>query len=714
MPLEPLPLPERKTRKVALPPPPPPAAWPAFAVLLAGMTALGLGLVPALSVRLMGLAPRDLQYAGLVLLALGGLLLVRRALLVSGVRPDERAGRAQQGTGDEPAAEKADFPAFLEAEPELPAVSPIDAGQEPIFPPRPPIPPALFGDPAGRPPAGTGDWQGPEDGPPGPSRPAGAFEELLVALSIFLASTVLIGGVIYLELQWFWAGAPHRFAGFGGLGALVLVGLLVRAARSRGRRQDVGEQPIAARIPPPARRRDDDIDLMREVAVEAPPAALPRRKVPRPTPETVPPAKEPPERGPTGQSPSLAPPVKGEGVPPVPTPPDHGPAVPVRPGVAGTAGKDKDARAAAAPLRLVRPGKVGVGLDIGAAHIKLVQVRGTRRGAVVTGFGAAPTPRAAVTEGGIVKPLEVAEAVRRLMRETGVRGRRVVTAIGGPGVILRQVQFPRMGDGELREALKWEAEQHIPIPPDEAITDFSILGDAPPDPAVAGAPAMRVMLVGTRRNLVQGLLETMRATSLYLVAIDIDVLATTRVLAANGHHPRQEDASVMLVDLGASGTKLSVFRGGLPAFNRTLGVGGNNFTAAIAEGLGQDMAAAEMTKRELGVLPDTAAARFLQPLLDELLLEIRRSIEFYLVRHERTEIRHILLAGGGAGLKGLPDALSDYLMVALDVREEESELKVTLLDPLHELDMHPRLGDRRDEFGPQFTGALGLALREGR
>jgi type IV pilus assembly protein PilM len=356
-----------------------------------------------------------------------------------------------------------------------------------------------------------------------------------------------------------------------------------------------------------------------------------------------------------------------------------------------------------------------VGLDIGAAHIKLVQVRGTRRGAAVIAFGVAPTPRAGVSEGGIVKPIEVAEAVRRLMRETGVRGRRVVTAVGGPGVILRQVQFPRMADAELREALRWEAEQHIPIPPDEAITDFSILGDAPPDPATAGgARAMRVMLVGTRRNLVQGLLETMRAASLYLVAIDIDALATTRVLAANGHHPKQEGASVMLVDLGASGTRLSVFRDGLPAFNRTLGVGGNNFTAAIAEGLGQDMAAAEATKRELGVLPDTAAARFLQPLLDELLLEIRRSIEFYLVRHERTEIRHILLAGGGAGLKGLPDALSDYLTVALGVREEESELKVALLDPLHELDVHPRLGDRQGDFGPQFMGALGLALREGR
>ncbi|HCC33162.1 MAG TPA: hypothetical protein DEQ28_04580, partial [Clostridiales bacterium] len=440
--------------------------------------------------------------------------------------------------------------------------------------------------------------------------------------------------------------------------------------------------------------RREGIDLLRDVAAASEPAPLPRRQPPAP-------ARAPDER----PLPELTLPIP-ERLPEKTVAAAREPRA--------DAGANRDARAAAAPLRLLGPGRMGVGLDIGTAHIKLVQVRGTGRGAVVTAFGAAPTPRTAVSEGAIAKPGEVADAVRRLMRESGVRGRRVVTVVGGPGVILRQVEFPRMSERELRETLRWEAEQHIPIPPDEAISDFSILGDAPAEASAASPPPMRVMLVGTQRKLVQGLLETMRAASLFPVAIDIDALAVSRVLGANGHHPkRSDDSSVMLVDLGASGTKLSVFREGVPAFNRTVNVGGNDFTAAIAEGLGQDMAAAEATKRELGVLPDTAAARFLQPLLDELLLEIRRSIEFYLVRHERAEIRHIHLAGGGAGLKGLPEALADYLTLALGVRGEEPELKVAPLDPLQELELHPRLGDRRDAFGPQFTGALGLALREG-
>jgi type IV pilus assembly protein PilM len=705
---EPLPLPERKTRKVKPPAPPPPAAWPAMAVLLAGLVALGLGLVPGLAFRLGGLAPRDLQYAGLVMLAVGGLLLVRRALLMHGAQPERREELPELLTHDEPRFAVEDFPAPPPA-PAMSAASPLLAPRELTPPPRPvlpPPPPALLDEPAPLPAP-----KKPREvrkvaaaATPGGRRPAGVLEELLTALSVFLGSTLLIGGAVYLELQWYFAGAPYRFLGFGGLGAAALLGLGIRAVRSRRRQPGDGEPRTRPPVVRPPSRPREDIDLLRDVAAAMEPPPV---KHSPPVPKTKPDARLPAE--PTRPTREDAADEIGAGAKaadaPAATAASWSPPAPAA---------NRDARAAAAPLRLLRPGKVGVGLDIGAAHIKLVQVRGTRRGAAVTAFGTAPTPRLAVVEGGIARPVEVAEAVRRLMRETGVRGRRVVTVVGGPGVILRQVEFPRMSERELRETLRWEAEQHIPIPADEAINDFSILGDAPARTGDAGPPPMRVMLVGTQRKLVQGLLETMRAASLFPLAIDIDALAASRVLGANGLHPKRSDgSSVMLVDLGASVTKLSVFRDGIPAFNRTINVGGNDFTAAIAEGLGQDIVAAEATKRELGVLPDTAAARFLQPLLDDLLLEVRRSIEFYVVRHEGAEIRHICLAGGGAGLKGLPEALADYLTLALGVREEESELQVTPLQPLEGLEIHPRLGDRRRDFSPQFTVALGLALREG-
>ena len=680
MSLEPLPLPERKARKVKRSPPLPPT-WPSIAVLLAGLISLGLGLVPAMAFRLGGLAPRDLQYAGLVLLATGGLLLVRRALLA-------------------PGSEAVVLPP-TEGPWDLPAGRPIEAAAEPVLPaPQ------------------TG-----EDSvvpPPRPGRRVGLLEELLVSLSVFFAGILLIGVVVYLELQWYFADAPYRFAGFAALAALVLGTVVVRAMRSRRRMAKEREELDAADLglpPAPPGRQGESIDFLSEISAAG---LVPRRSRPparvddgSETPSAGCPdrsdrqsavwAHEPPAPPPAGMSAgdSAAEPAAVPG----PAPSVKQPVAPV---------PDKGARSAAAPVLLLRSGRMGVGLDIGTSHIKLVQVRGVRRGAVVTAFGSSTVPRMAVAEGAIVKPMEVAEAIRGLMRETGVRRRRVVTVVGGPGVILRQVQFPRMSERELRKVLRWEAERHIPIPPDEAIIDFSILDDMLPERSAKGQPGMQVMLAGTHRKMVQGLLDAMRAASLYPMAIDIDALASYRVLAANGYClPHSGSRSVVMLDLGASSTKLSVFLNGIPQFNRTINVGGNDFTAAIAEGLGQDMTVAEVTKWEFGVLPDTAVSRFLQPSLDELLLEVRRSIEFYLARRYGEDTWQIYLTGGGAALKGLPHTLADYLTLSFGERGEESELTVAPVEPLRELEVHPKLGGQQSYFGPQFTIALGLALREG-
>jgi type IV pilus assembly protein PilM len=335
---------------------------------------------------------------------------------------------------------------------------------------------------------------------------------------------------------------------------------------------------------------------------------------------------------------------------------------------------------------------------------------------VVTNFGMTPTPRHSIVEGVIVKPQDVAGAIRSLMSEIGLGHRRVVTAVGGQGVILRHAQFPRMSERELREVLRWEAEQHIPIPPGEAISDFSILEEvSPTDRDPKGAQKkMKVLLVATQQKVVNALLETLRVAGLYPVAVDVDAIAAYRVLTVNGYvPPSSRNLSTMLVDIGATTTKLSVFLDGVPQLTRTVPVAGNGLTAAVAEGLGQDMASAERSKREMGAMPDTPIARFLQPLLDELLLEVRRSIEFYLVRNYGQEINHIYLAGGGANLKGLPQALADYLNLSLaEHAEGEPDVCVQAVEPLREVELHPALNEQRVYLGPQFLVALGLALRE--
>jgi len=160
------------------------------------------------------------------------------------------------------------------------------------------------------------------------------------------------------------------------------------------------------------------------------------------------------------------------------------------------------------------------------------------------------------------------------------------------------------------------------------------------------------------------------------------------------------------------GTKLSVYLRGALELSRTLTVGGRALTTSLAQQLRVTEIEAEILKRQHGVRPD--GGRVFQALsrgLEDLFFEIRRSFEFFASRHFGQTVRQVYLAGGGARMPGLADALARYLNPSLDERVPEgAAVKVDILDPLAAITLSPRIVGQADLIGPEFVVALGLAL----
>src|SRR3989440_4000068 len=91
----------------------------------------------------------------------------------------------------------------------------------------------------------------------------------------------------------------------------------------------------------------------------------------------------------------------------------------------------------------------------------------------------------------------VSEAIRGLFSTAGVKQRTVVTAVGGRDVIVKKIQMDRMKEGDAREVIRWEAEQHVPFDMANVELDFQILD---PD---AERLQMNVLLVAAQRELVE-------------------------------------------------------------------------------------------------------------------------------------------------------------------------------------------------------------------
>ncbi|RTG96474.1 pilus assembly protein PilM [Thermus scotoductus] len=365
--------------------------------------------------------------------------------------------------------------------------------------------------------------------------------------------------------------------------------------------------------------------------------------------------------------------------------------------------------------KLFKPRVEALGLEIGAANLKLVELSGNPP--ALRALATRPTPPGMLVEGVIAEPQALAQELKELLAEARTKKRYVVTAVPNPSVILRTLQVPKMPLKEMEEAVRWEAERYIPFPIDEVVLDF-----APLDPLaeVADGEQVEVMVGAARQEAVASLLEALRGAGLTPIILDVKPFAGLYPLEAQlSSDP--EGVSVA-VEIGAESTSLVLLKGDRPLAVRILTLSGKDFTEAIGKSFGLDFLTAEEVKRTYGLatIPtedeellldfDAERERYspakiydaIRPILVELTQEIRRSLEFFRVQLGDIQPEVGYLYGGGSRLRGLPTLLTDTLGV-----------NFTVPDPWQGIQVDPRRFDleKLKELGPEFMVPVGLALR---
>ena len=251
-----------------------------------------------------------------------------------------------------------------------------------------------------------------------------------------------------------------------------------------------------------------------------------------------------------------------------------------------------------------RPPKVGksralkngsiVGLNIGNTFIKAVEVTAKNGELSITGTAVMPTPPESYVNGNILSVAALGNALKTLWKQAGFKSKNAVVSVAGSGsLVVRVIEVPKMTDNELADNMRVDADRYIPFPPSEVIMDFKALRDLPSDP---DAPNMEVLLAAAQREIIDLHVKAIQSAKLNPKAIDVEPLATARALkSVTGDYPDYDDVTA-LINIGATGTEISVLRGDLVVFTRTLPNGGNSITNAISEAFGLNFADAERTK----------------------------------------------------------------------------------------------------------------------
>jgi type IV pilus assembly protein PilM len=348
-----------------------------------------------------------------------------------------------------------------------------------------------------------------------------------------------------------------------------------------------------------------------------------------------------------------------------------------------------------------------VGLRIGASQLSAAHVRNNGSAELVQ-LARKPI-EAGLVVGGEVRDAEgLTRAVKAFFADNKLPRKDVRLGIASNRIGVRMLDLPAIDDAkQFENALRFRAQELLPIPVSDAILDHVVLEEWANDD---GEALRRVLVVFAHRELVNRFVDVCRGAGVRLAGIDLDPFALLRAVA----EPRSGDAepgdAVVAVAIGHDRTIIAVSDGRVCDFTRVLEWGGSSLDVAIARTVNLTPSQAEPIKLGLDLagdgMPEGLSAVQLEAVKgavrDEIGVlgrELVSSLRFYQSRPDSLAIGEVLLAGGTAQLAGLTDELRR--IVGAPVR---------VADPLARVVMGKKL--RVPEDASSLAIAIGLGIED--
>jgi type IV pilus assembly protein PilM len=331
--------------------------------------------------------------------------------------------------------------------------------------------------------------------------------------------------------------------------------------------------------------------------------------------------------------------------------------------------------------RLGRFGRLGsqaIGLDVDRGALKAVQVSKSAGSYVLRHVGYHRLPPGAIREGEVADSDLLAAEIREFWSSHSFTGKSVILGVASQRVVVRLLDFPHMEEEDLRSAITFEAQDHIPMSLDEAILDYVVLG-----PPSEGSDLDRILIVAAHRDMIGAYTSAVRAGGLRAAGIDVKALCLTRSTLPDTFF---DEGDTLLMDVGTELTNLVIMQGGNPTLTRFIPLGMNRLVEAVASAA--DLPEEEAEKQalnpqaRLGYEPESTEERSeesseedddfdpalvydvrrgLEEAIQTLAEDVQRSIEYHHSQPESREVSQVFVSGEGALVAGFDAYLGELL-----------------------------------------------------
>jgi type IV pilus assembly protein PilM len=331
-----------------------------------------------------------------------------------------------------------------------------------------------------------------------------------------------------------------------------------------------------------------------------------------------------------------------------------------------------------------------LGIDIGDSSIKMVELKRKGKGVVLSNYAFSEN----VSQTNFTKIEDIgylAAAIGKIRDTAGIKAKKVTASLPTFSVFSSIIHLASLDKKNMEFSIKEEAKKVIPLPMEDMILDWKIIGEDPDGGA-------RIFLTGSPKKLVRKYIDIFSKSKLSLASLETETFSLVRALLGD------DKSTVMIAEIGANSTDLSIVKESIPMLNRSLEVCGATVTDDLAKSLGMSQAQAEQLKFDLSVnLSASSQDRLAQVIvksLEPIVQEIEYMLDFW-NRGGNSPVEKIVLSGGGSLLLNLSQYLSERL-----------NMNVLVGDPWNRVSYSPDIKMVMDEIGPKLAVAIGLAMRE--
>ncbi|HEX6390152.1 MAG TPA: type IV pilus assembly protein PilM [Solirubrobacteraceae bacterium] len=285
----------------------------------------------------------------------------------------------------------------------------------------------------------------------------------------------------------------------------------------------------------------------------------------------------------------------------------------------------------------------------------------------------APLEPGVVRDGEVQDPDALADVLRRLFEDHRNLDKRVRIGIANQKIVVRMLEMPPIEDAkELASAVRFAAQDELPMPLDAAVLDHQILDIVETPQGLR----QRVLVVAARRDMIERVLTAVRGAGLKPEGIDLAAFGMVRALHA------QSDPRETVVYLAIGGlTNLAVARGTACHFTRVINDGIDDLAVELSERRGMTLEGARAWLENVGLeLPVEEHERYAAEgdLLEDaravladgvrrIAGEVRNTVDFHHAQGFGEGVARCVITGPAAAIRGFAAAMQAELSLPVEV-----------------------------------------------